>query len=190
MYKFWQAIQESTCHLARSMMILKGPVMNHVYISLGSNVGDRKKAITLAIHKLSTFAVVERISSLIETQPQEVQEPQRKYINGVVKILTELSPSELLQKLQEVELESGRSLSEKGLKKARPIDLDILTFNQDILQYQKLEIPHPRMHDRDFVLIPLDEIAPKWKHPVLNQTARELLSRLGSFQGRQNSNSI
>lgn len=154
--------------------------MNQVYISLGSNLGNRSKSLKLAIHKLSTIAVVEKISSFIETKAQEVKEKQPKYVNAMVKLSTHLPAQKLLSELNRIEKELGRELLEKGLKKSRPIDLDIVSYNDEVIESAELTVPHPRMHERDFVLIPLAEIDPEWNHPVLKLSVTELLKNVQS----------
>lgn len=163
--------------------------MNNVFLSLGSNMGNRTKQLKLAIHRLSTFSVVEKISSFLENEAKEVSEPQPKYVNAVVKIQTEVQPNPLLRKLIKLEKDLGRDLIEKGLKKSRLIDLDILSFNDDVVETPKLVIPHPRLHKRDFVLKPLVEIEPAWVHPVLKKTATELWSQLQAPKGQASQSS-
>ena len=152
--------------------------MNVVFLSLGSNLGNRTKMLKLAIHRLSTFSVVEKISTFIETKPQGVKEKQPKYINAVVKITTPLSSSALLDHLMQLEKDLGRDLLEKGLKKSRSIDIDILSFNDEVIETKMLTIPHPFLHKRDFVLVPLAEIDPEWVHPILKKSSQELLDKI------------
>jgi 2-amino-4-hydroxy-6-hydroxymethyldihydropteridine diphosphokinase len=145
-----------------------------VYIGIGSNLGDREKNCLHAIELLQQKGItVTKRSSLYETEPWGFKD-QPYFINMVIEIETELEPKELLRRLKDIEREVGR---EESLKWGpRLIDLDILIFENIILNEDTLKIPHPLMHERDFVLRPLCEIAPDIKHPVLSKTIKELLS--------------
>lgn len=133
--------------------------MNSSYLSLGSNMGDRFEMLKQAVRMLNEHPQVEvrSISSLYETDPVGFTD-QEPFLNMVIYIHTELSALELLAACQEIE----QKLQRKRLIRwgPRTIDLDILLYNQDNMDTEKLTIPHPRMHERDFVLIPLSEIAP------------------------------
>lgn len=142
-----------------------------VYIALGSNIGDRQKNLEIALNEIKKIATITKQSKIHETDPVDYKN-QNKFINMAIELKTKLSPSELLKKLQEIEQKMGRKREiEKG---PRVIDLDILLYNKEIINRPNLKIPHPTMHQRSFVLEPLSEIAPKIKHPVLNQTINEL----------------
>lgn len=152
-------------------------MMTEAFIGIGSNLGDRVGNCLKALKKLESRSGLRilQVSSFYETEPVEVEGGW--FVNGVVKVETSLSPRELLNVLQGIEREMGRSLKrEQG--EPRTIDLDILLYNQFVVEAPDLVIPHPRMHERRFVLLPLSEIAGEAKHPVLNLTAEELLLRL------------
>lgn len=131
--------------------------MKEVYIGVGSNLGDRRRNIKEAIRLLDeTFEVkVDKVSKLYETEPVGGP-PQGKFLNGAIRIETELSPSDLLRRLKEIEDELGRvRIVENG---PRTIDLDILMFGDMHMDEEDLIIPHPRMDQRDFVKRPLADL--------------------------------
>ena len=129
-----------------------------VYIGIGSNLGDRSQNILDALRLLGKHPLkILKASSLIETEPVGGP-PQNKYLNGAASLETQLSPEELLECLLSVERSLGRIRKEKN--GPRTIDLDILLYNNMTVDLPHLKIPHPRMLDRDFVMIPLKEIAP------------------------------
>jgi 2-amino-4-hydroxy-6-hydroxymethyldihydropteridine diphosphokinase len=150
--------------------------MPTVYLSLGSNVGDREANLRASIAKLASLSVnVHRVSSLYETEPVDYLE-QPWFLNCVVEAKTELSPQTLLQALHAIESQLG---SQKQFAKGpRKIDLDILLYGDETISAPDLQIPHPRMLQRRFVLTPLAEIAPNLKHPGWPATAAALLDRL------------
>lgn len=148
--------------------------MNHVFLQLGSNLGDRKKLLERAIQLIS-----ERIGKIIlssriyESSPWRV-EGQKKYLNQVVKVTTNLDAETILLKGLDIETELGRVRVEKWGE--RLIDIDIIFFNKSIIEISNLCIPHKHMHQRNFVLLPLNEIAPDLIHPKYNKTVSELLN--------------
>ena len=132
--------------------------METIYLGIGSNLGDRSAHIQKAIQLLNeTEGIwIKKVSSLYETEPVGGP-PQGKFLNGAIKIQTNLSPRQLLNSLKEVECQVGRKERKKNWP--REIDLDILLYGNVKVQEEGLEIPHPRMFERDFVMIPLSEIA-------------------------------
>ncbi len=148
--------------------------MKTVYLSLGSNLGDRERNLARAVTALASRGVcVVRQSSVYETEPVDVRQ-QGWFLNCVVEAETERMPRQLLSGLLEVERELGRR--RRVPRGPRSIDLDILFYGTSIVRLPELEIPHPRLTGRRFVLVPLNEIAPALRHPVLNKAVTELLA--------------
>jgi len=147
-----------------------------IYLSLGSNIGDRDKNLRTAISKLGEAKVrVTRVSSFYETEPVDLRE-QPWFLNCVVQGETEIPALDLLRALREIESRMGsKKLVPKG---PRLIDVDILLYGNEIIDTPELQVPHPRMLQRRFVLVPLAEIAPSLKHPSWKATAGELLANL------------
>jgi 2-amino-4-hydroxy-6-hydroxymethyldihydropteridine diphosphokinase len=145
-----------------------------VYLSLGSNVGDRDENLKAAIAALPAAGVqVRRVSSFYETEPVDYLD-QAWFLNCVVQAETELPPLELLRRLRGVEARMGsKKLIAKG---PRLIDIDILLYGQETMDTSELQVPHPRMAQRRFMLVPLAEIAPGLRHPSWSGTAQELLA--------------
>ncbi len=147
-----------------------------VYLSLGSNLGDRAANLRQAIRRLEELGSVSAVSSFYETEPVEVEQQQPWFLNCAVELETPLPPRELLSRTLALEQSMGRVRREK--KGPRTIDVDILLFGNVTMVTPDLTIPHPAMEHRRFVLQPLVEIAPEALHPGLKRTARELLAAL------------
>ena len=150
--------------------------MKSVYLSLGSNLGDRIANLRKALRMLSGAKVeISRVSCFYKTEPVNFG-PQAWFVNCVAEAGTDLMPLQLLRACQSVERALGRR---PGIRKGpRPIDIDILLYESSVVRSAALVIPHPRMAHRRFVLIPLREIAPHLRHPVSQQTIPQMLSAL------------
>lgn len=147
---------------------------HQVYIGIGSNLGKKKENYLEALARIAKVPETRIIkeSSFYESEP--LGESKEWYVNGAIEIETELRPDLLLNKLKNIE----RAMGQKKVRKrwgARIIDLDILLYDTLVLEKRNLKIPHPEMHKRKFVLIPLSEIAPQVIHPVLEATISKLL---------------
>ena len=150
-------------------MILK----EKVYLLLGSNLGDRLQVLQAARESVETqIGGIIAFSSIYETAPWGVLN-QPAFLNQVLKIETELAPEEILRIILEIEHELGRVRYERW--GARVIDIDMLYFDSMILDSARLTLPHPRLHERRFTLIPLAEIAPHFLHPIFKKDSLELL---------------
>jgi len=146
------------------------------YISIGSNLGNREENCRKAIKLIEKNGIaVEKQSRMYETEPWGVKD-QPKFINMAIEVETDKKPEELLVILKEIEKEVGRTETVKW--GPRVIDLDILFYDDLILKTDHLEIPHPFLHERDFILKPLSEIAPDKRHPVTGKTVREMAAIL------------
>ena len=147
--------------------------MTKVFLGLGSNLGDREKNIKEAVRRLEESGKARdiKISSLYQTEPEGVKN-QPLFLNGVLEMETALPPRALLATLQALERQLGRGKSRKW--GPRVIDLDILLYGDLTIKEEDLEIPHPLLAERSFVLIPFAELAPEILHPVLKKTISDL----------------
>ena len=150
------------------------------YLSLGSNMGDRQKNLDKALDFLSQRLRVSQISSIYESDPIGNTE-QPRFLNMVCHVYTRLTPQGLLTLAKGIESKLGRSPGKTNAP--RPIDIDILLYDREVVETPELVIPHPRMTERAFVLVPLVEITPDLMHPVIGKTARELLLAITEKQG-------
>lgn len=150
------------------------------YIALGANLGDRRANLRKALDMLSARVDIDvvSVSDFIETEPVGGPAAQQKYINAAAMIRTTLVPRELLKTLLDVEKEIGRKRENEIRWGSRVCDLDLLLYEDLIIDDEDLQVPHPRMHQRRFVLEPLCQIASEAVHPVLQRTIRQLLNEL------------
>jgi 2-amino-4-hydroxy-6-hydroxymethyldihydropteridine diphosphokinase len=144
-----------------------------VYLSLGSNIGNREANLRAAIDRLPAAGIrTLRVSPIYETEPVD-NRAQAWFLNLVLEAETGLFPLQLLSRTTRVELDLGRVRS--APKGPRTIDIDILLYGNAVIKAVRLEIPHPRMAERRFVLAPLADLAPALRHPVTHRTVREML---------------
>jgi 2-amino-4-hydroxy-6-hydroxymethyldihydropteridine diphosphokinase len=149
---------------------------HRVHIGIGSNLGDRRANTGEAIEKVAQLpgTRVVRASSLYESEP--LGDAKTWFVNSVIEIESDLTPEALLKKLQAIEEAMGRKRVKGKRWGSRIIDLDILLFDQDVIDKRNLKIPHPELHKRRFVLLPLAELAPQVIHPQLGQSISTLLA--------------
>jgi len=151
-----------------------------VYLGLGSNLGDRQENLDRALDFLSQRLGALQISSVYDTEPiGNINQP--RFLNMVCQAYTGLAPMELLTLVKGIELKIGRAPGKPNAP--RPIDIDILFYGDQVFEVPELVIPHPKLTERAFVLVPLDEIAPGLVHPVSGKTVKELLERVKEKQG-------
>lgn len=153
--------------------------MGTVYLGLGSNLGNRARNLYAALRRLRSHVRLDQISQIYETEPVGLSN-QPWFLNLVCAGVTALSPEDLLRAVKRIERELGRR---KGVRFGpRLIDIDILLYDDLVLSAERLELPHPRLHERGFVLVPLAELAPDLRHPVLKVSVRELLESAASLE--------
>jgi 2-amino-4-hydroxy-6-hydroxymethyldihydropteridine diphosphokinase len=151
-----------------------------VYLGLGSNLGDRAANLAAAVEKLRALGDVTVVSEFYETEPIEVAD-QPWFLNAALALETELMPRQLMGRILALEQAMGRKrMQPKG---PRLIDIDVLLFGSSVIETPQLTVPHPRMHERRFVLEPLAAIAPDARHPIFKRTVRELRDALPKDAG-------
>jgi 2-amino-4-hydroxy-6-hydroxymethyldihydropteridine diphosphokinase len=152
--------------------------VHRVYIGIGSNLGDRKANSLEAVDRVSKLPAtrVVRASSLYESEP--LGDAKTWFVNSVIEIETDFPPDDLLRRLKAIEKAMGRKRVTGKRWGSRVIDLDILLSDHDVVEKRSLKIPHPEMHKRRFVLLPLAELAPHVVHPQLGQSVSALLANV------------
>ncbi len=150
--------------------------MKTAYLGLGSNLGNREANLRQALDRMESEGIrVVRRSSIYETEPRDLPD-QPWFLNAAVEVETDLFPLQLLARLQNIEREMGRRrVTPKG---PRNIDIDVLFYGRSVIATADFQVPHPRIAQRRFVLEPLAEIAPEFRHPMTGKTAREMLASL------------
>ena len=151
--------------------------MNLVYLSIGTNLGNKIENLKNAISRLSSIVTIDSISSVYETEPLNVQK-QDNFLNIAIEVQTNFPPLELIEKLKKIESEMGRVLSESN--KPRIIDIDIIFYNSIILDEVRIQVPHPRAHKRAFVIFPIMDLNPAFVHPILNKSLMEISKNLSN----------
>jgi len=154
--------------------------MATVYLGLGSNLGDRKQNLSRALELMSQKLDIEKLSSIYETEPEGFTQ-QPLFLNAVCRISTEMDPEELLEFIKDIEYQLGRRPSFPNAP--RPVDIDILFYDDRIVNSQALIIPHPRLAQRAFVLVPLAEIGPEAVNPANGVPVSQLVKNLSSVDG-------
>lgn len=151
-----------------------------VYLCLGSNMGNREENLRMALDLLKQRLRMGQISSIYDTEPVGNTD-QPRFLNLVCQVYTSLPPESLLATAKGIELKMGRLPGK--VNSPRPIDIDILFYGKEVVDTPELVIPHPRIAERAFVLIPLAEIAPDLVHPVSHKTIKELLGEVKGEKG-------
>ncbi|WP_462281578.1 2-amino-4-hydroxy-6-hydroxymethyldihydropteridine diphosphokinase [Salinivirga cyanobacteriivorans] len=148
-------------------------ISNKVVLLLGSNMEIRTEHLSFAINELKNSGIkITNISKLYESEAWGFE--AENFINQVIIINTSLTPIQLLNLTQKIEKKAGRLPKTKASYESRPLDIDILFMNEQIIDNDRLKVPHPKIHERLFTLEPLNELIPEYKHPVLQKTIREL----------------
>lgn len=151
--------------------------MANVYLGLGTNLGDREKNLRTALgHIEKRIGEITSVSAFHETEPWGFAS-DNKFLNAVAGVSSALAPSGILDEIRNIEEEMGRKIKSNGTYADRIIDIDILLYNDLVVETGTLTIPHPLMAERDFVICPLAEIAPEITHPVLGEKIRQLAGK-------------
>ncbi|OGX13963.1 MAG: 2-amino-4-hydroxy-6-hydroxymethyldihydropteridine diphosphokinase [Omnitrophica bacterium RIFOXYB12_FULL_50_7] len=152
--------------------------MTKVFIGVGSNLGSRAGYLEFAKKELLSVAGLEdfRYSQVYETEPLAVE--GGSFLNAVWSFETSLSPRDLLEKIQKIEINANRQRNKPN--EARTLDLDILFYGDQVIREPGMTVPHPRLHERAFVLVPFCDLEPGWEHPELKRTMKEILKGLNS----------
>jgi 2-amino-4-hydroxy-6-hydroxymethyldihydropteridine diphosphokinase len=156
-------------------------VGERIYLSIGSNLGDRESNLRRAFALVGDICIETRLSHIFETAPLYIED-QPKFLNAVAEGVTVLRPFELLHRLQEIELSLGRNRIREMRMGPRTLDIDILLYGSLVLNTAKLTIPHPRIRERAFMLVPLLQLAPGVRDPLSGEPYRDALDRV-SGQG-------
>ena len=153
--------------------------MSNIFLNLGSNLGDRRKNLSRAVAAIEKEFGYFELSHTVQSQPWGY-ESENEFLNVGMMIISDLSPLDILHKLQAIEksLGSDSHRHRDGTYADREIDIDIIAIDDMVVDHPELQLPHPRMHERSFVLEPMAELARFWVHPVLKQTPGEMLWEL------------
>ncbi len=156
---------------------------SRAFLGFGGNLGEPLQAFRSAFQALAADSRVTRLktSPLYRTPPVGGPDGQPDYLNGVVELTTSLSPTELLQLCQQLEAAAGRVRELRWA--ARTLDIDLLLYADRVIDTERLKVPHPRLHQRHFVLLPLADLAPELRHPRQDRTVCELLAALPEPEG-------
>lgn len=149
------------------------PQPAEVLLGLGSNLRGPREQLRGGVRRIASFVTVDAVSALYRTEPVGFRD-QPEFLNLVLRGRTLLSPRTLLKEVNRVEQEFGRTRSVANAP--RTLDVDVLCYGTLVLDSADLVLPHPRLHHRAFVLVPLAEVSPQWRHPILDATASELLA--------------
>ena len=150
-----------------------------VAIGLGSNLGNRKSQILEAAERLKDILDEVRLSAIMESSPLDCPPDAGDYLNAVIIGKTDKKPNDLLRLCQAIEVAMGREpAGQRNYHSCRNIDIDLLMLGQEVIDSRSLTLPHPELHKRDFVLLPLAELAPDWQIPGVNKRVKDCLPAL------------